>query len=334
MDRQNMAFLIPEGVLVVDVEAHKGGLEQVDHLRDTHGIDIFKTFHTRTGKGGVHAYYKYEGKSRPAKGYLEQYDAIEIKGPGEMVTIPPAVSQEGKAYSFGSISMAKSYIKSVPAKARGMFFEQNKEAKSGRPKEKMEVRQGDTKLLKYLLNFLNPEEFRAHHEWVKIMLSCHDLAKGEKEGRDIFVEWCVSDEMYKDDAKKIKARWDATKEDDRKEKKITYRTLLFHAIKRGAKVDHNATKLVVEMLDSHFEFCSIKETQVQLVKFIDGGYNPLQNLEKRMIGDQAWHLLTNGAINVILGFIHHRSGIFQERFTTVKIQEICEKNKRSIFKYA
>ncbi len=82
----------PSGLLVVDVDVDRGGLETLAALEAQHGR-LPDTMRVRTGSGGLHLYFKWEAGLANSKDKLGP--GIEVKGTGQMVVAPPSVSAKG-----------------------------------------------------------------------------------------------------------------------------------------------------------------------------------------------------------------------------------------------
>jgi hypothetical protein len=64
---------------------------------------------------------------------------------------------------------------------------------------------------------LDPLDYRAHDDWLRLMMSCHAAGIDREE----FIEWSTSDPLYVGDAQDIGRRWDSLRADGG----ITARTL-------------------------------------------------------------------------------------------------------------
>lgn len=84
------------GVVVLDVDAKNGGIENLDLLEDKHG-KLPVTLIVQTGGGGLHYYFKYpEGGLKCSAGKLAV--GIDIRGDGGYVVVPPSNHQSGNEY--------------------------------------------------------------------------------------------------------------------------------------------------------------------------------------------------------------------------------------------
>ena len=83
-------------VLVLDVDAGKGGLEAVESLQAQHGQ--LETRIARTGGGGLHFYFTYpDGVWGNRAGFLP---GLDIRGEGGYVIAPPSSHQSGGSYGW------------------------------------------------------------------------------------------------------------------------------------------------------------------------------------------------------------------------------------------
>lgn len=100
----NIGTGIPISMMVVDVDAKKGGLETLFDLEQTEGVP--ETLSALTGGGGLHLYLLHPG------GALRQ--GTDILGPGldtripgkGYTVLPPSVHESGRAYEWYDESTA------------------------------------------------------------------------------------------------------------------------------------------------------------------------------------------------------------------------------------
>jgi hypothetical protein len=327
----NFAVAIPENVVVIDVEVRKGGLAQVEELRKN-GVDILKTYHHYTGADGIHAFYRVPPNKdiRVFKGFLKNYDAIEIVGAGKSITIPPSVHYKTqKPYRAGGLKQHNSSIQFLPDEAVNIFFEL-----VGAPETQM-IEGRDTSNLAEYLSFLPITEYRAYDEWRNILFAVHHFVNGDESGLKTFIAWCTADEKYRDSADAISELWRAVPAERNKAGAaalITYKTLYYNVLKHGGRIKTSAEKLADEILRVHFEFISTVENDGEYVRSKTGTKDVFENSPKEKIGAADWTRLTNGVLARIQGFIFDKSGIVRPNFIEMRIRDRLEANRVSIFK--
>ena len=83
---------LESGVVVVDVDAHKGG--------SVEGLDLPTTVTARSGGGGLHYYFRCpEGGLKNSAGKLAEH--VDVRGDGGQIVLPGSVHPEtGKNYSW------------------------------------------------------------------------------------------------------------------------------------------------------------------------------------------------------------------------------------------
>jgi hypothetical protein len=339
ISRFNYAFLIPEKLCIVDVEVHKGGLKQVDKLKAV-GVNLLDTYHNLTGREGIHSFYKVKKNQKIPHGYSDNYDAIEILGPGKLVTIPPSIHITGKAYVKGSIKPLKKNIDPFPEKILKIFKYDKKEKVDVEPGKENHtgVLQAKIDELKNYLAYLDSTDFGTYTEWVKLLFASYDLTKGDIRGLQIFKEWSMQDPSYSSAGQKIKKLWDQVKKikEDKEDPRnlITWKTLAYVAGKAGAKIKINLGRLIDEILYNSFTFVSTIENDGEYVRDIREHQDIFKNTPTEKIGTEKWIRLTEGVQARIMGFIFDESGITKNDFVIMRIKDRLERNRVSIFKAA
>ena len=95
------------GLVVLDVDAAKGGKESLARLEATHG-SFLSTLTVETGGGGLHLYLAHPGgRVRNSEGKLGA--GLDVRGDGGFVVAPPSVHRSGQRYRWtpGSSEMAQ-----------------------------------------------------------------------------------------------------------------------------------------------------------------------------------------------------------------------------------
>jgi Primase C terminal 2 (PriCT-2) len=84
--------------------------------------------------------------------------------------------------------------------------------------------------LTQVLAGLDIQKFNGQHDdWLRLMMACHHTTGGAACSE--FIEWCVGDVDYADDAEIIDNRWDSLNE--KMTDGISYRTLNYILCKHG-----------------------------------------------------------------------------------------------------
>jgi len=336
--KYNYAFLIPENIAIIDVEAHKGGLAQVDKLKEE-GIDLLNTYHNYTGQEGIHAYYKLRKGQKIPHGYSNNFDAIEILAPGKLITIPPSIHISGKSYRKGAHEPLKKNVKSFPAQLLKIFdYEKKDKEDNTQPVDPGNIVQGKIDELKNYLAYLDPCEFNTYREWVRLLFASYDLTKGDARGKLLFTEWSMKDPRYKNDGAKIRKLWDQVKKikEDKEDPRnlITWKTIAYIAGKAGAKLKVNVGRLVDEILKNSFSFISTVENDGEYVRDTRENRDIFKNHPKEKILNNQWVRITDGVLNRLMGFVFDESGIVKNDFITMRVKDQLERNRVSIFKAA
>lgn len=334
IDNYNYAIVIPDDLVIVDVEATKGGLDQLKKLSK---FKLKSTYHNITGRDGIHLFFK-KGNIKIPHGYAENFPGIEFLGPGKMVTIPHSIHHKtNRPYKAGRIKPLKSNIKKFPEEMLKLFNFNSVDDEPEKAKQKLILQNKFDELKTYLL-YIDPHDFRDFNKWVKLLFSAYDLTKGDARGFELFYEWSRKDEKYKNDRAKIKNLWDKVKKikQDKNDKRnlITWKTIAYIAGKAGAKIRVNAGRLIDEILTNNFEFISAIENDGEYCRYIGEKINLFKNSPKEIITGVEWVRLTEGVLARIQGFVFDQSGIHKNDFVTMRIKDKMEHKRISIFKGA
>ncbi len=90
----NWAIATGEGLVVIDIDPRNGGMTTWQALCREHDFRP-NTLAVKTGSGGVHYYFRFDGK---VKGKLGQ--GIDVKAEGGYVLVPPSRHASGQAYEW------------------------------------------------------------------------------------------------------------------------------------------------------------------------------------------------------------------------------------------
>lgn len=182
-----------------------------------------------TGSGGLHVYMtKPAGASTVDS--LPDFPGVEFKSLGRQVVAPGSVHPDTLGtYAWASVP-EDLWLGAEPAPEALV-------ALIRRPDSAPATGGGehDQEELAGMLAHLDPEDFRDHDDWLRLMQACHHATAGD--GRQEFVDWCTGDPEFADHGTLIGMRWDSLHADNAGSR-VTYRTL--HKIMR----DHGAGEAV------------------------------------------------------------------------------------------
>jgi hypothetical protein len=88
---------IQSGLVVLDVDAAHGGVENLAALEDRHG-ELPATLEAITGGGGRHLYFGHPGGFVPNRVAIEP--GLDLRGDGGYVVVPPSVHPSGRPYAW------------------------------------------------------------------------------------------------------------------------------------------------------------------------------------------------------------------------------------------
>lgn len=104
-DIQSVGFVIPENIVVVDVDNHNGdntGFTSLLKLQQDYSLDfVFNPpYSVNTANNGKHLYYKIKEKyiGKTISNCLANYPCIEFKSKKRQVVIPESTAENGKIY--------------------------------------------------------------------------------------------------------------------------------------------------------------------------------------------------------------------------------------------
>lgn len=85
------------GVVVLDIDADKGGFASLDDLQAEHE-QLDDTFTVNTGGGGRHLYFRHPGPTIGNRGGMRP--GLDFRGDGGYVVAPPSNHQSGRSYEW------------------------------------------------------------------------------------------------------------------------------------------------------------------------------------------------------------------------------------------
>lgn len=100
LDNIGMVTGEPSGVIVLDVDANKGGWESLKKLEEKYG-PVPETLRSVTGNGGAHFFFA-RPKDRPVRNGAGIYGlpGLDVRGDGGYVVVPPSTLSPDKAYQW------------------------------------------------------------------------------------------------------------------------------------------------------------------------------------------------------------------------------------------
>jgi hypothetical protein len=231
----NIGARIPDDWVVIDIDPRNGGDEGFAKLCEDFGLDPDAWPCQRTGSGGRHYFLRKpagvklldtlqhdEDPEQPNEFDPRRYAGVEFKSVGRQIVAPGSRHPNGKLYKWERDNLADA--PDVPAGLLGAIARPVREASEGgghiTPAR-----------LAAALEGLNPEKFRAHDDWLQLMMACHHATGGE--GRQEFVAWSTADPEYADAADEIGHRWDSLHAD--RDEGVTVASLNRHLVKAERK---------------------------------------------------------------------------------------------------
>lgn len=189
--------------LVVDVDPRNldGGLPAMPAALAALGIDPDLFPRVATGGGGIHLYMRKPADIAVVDS-LRGAAGVEFKTTGRQVVAPGSLHPSGRPYVWvsgqddlwlgapgASEALLRRIRKPIGQPAAGLT--------GVHPPEEIEA----------ILARLDPERFRDHDRWLKLMMACHHASAGE--ACEEFVAWSAGDPLYADDGNEVAYRWDS-----------------------------------------------------------------------------------------------------------------------------
>ena len=214
----NVGVRLRTGDLVIDVDPrnYENGIDSFERFKDDFRTHFLHCPAVETGSGGLHIYMK-KPDNVAVKDSLPEYPGIEFKTFGRQVVAAGSIHPDThRLYEWDWTRPDLSKIVDAPATLI---------ARIARPKSigSLVGGQYDQNELAKMLDELNPQDFREHDRWLKLMQACHHATGGD--GRHEFIEWCTRDPHYADHGGQVGRRWDSLHADSTGPR-VTYRTLI------------------------------------------------------------------------------------------------------------
>ncbi|WP_417267101.1 bifunctional DNA primase/polymerase [Celeribacter baekdonensis] len=178
--------------------------------------DLYST--VETGSGGLHIYMTKPEDVSTRDSLNDQFPGIEFKTVGRQVVAPGSIHPDSqKTYTwkantpeldaFGAEAAPKALVDLIRRPSGSV-------ATGGGEHDQEELAQ--------MLEYLDPEDFSDHDDWLTLMQACHHATAGD--GRQEFIDWCTQDPEYADHGGLIGLRWDSLHADT-DGARVTFRTL-------------------------------------------------------------------------------------------------------------
>ena len=196
VDKVNACGFVLKNVLVIDVDAHRGGIEALERLSIDIDYNIFKECPTcvRSGYNGFHYYFKFLTLPQGVKirRSLNNYSGLEFKtdqiiAPGSKIlkkyyekkfgkeNLPPHVGEYW--YVKGSVFS----LINIPQKLLKLLIYDISTVKNVKINEPLKK-----------FHTLNPKNFREYDQWISLLFAVKEAGISF----DDFNTWCEQDTKY------------------------------------------------------------------------------------------------------------------------------------------
>lgn len=247
----NLGWLIPDNVLVFDVDTKNAGDQSFLNLQEDLGIKI--PINCVTPTKGTHTYYAWEGKA-PFK--MKQYPGIDLLRKGRQVLIP-GCTIDGVLYNT---HMTSPQLYAMPDELRAVITSTQPTTTSTDEDEKLRgILSPDD--LRTALSKMAAEEYREYSKWFSLMAACHHST--DAEGMVEFIDWSTKDAQHSSAASDIEMMWEKLGQYEGEQ--YTVRTLL-HLMKSDGLDDR---WIRARLNPSNFEVIESGDTEQQYMKKID-----------------------------------------------------------------
>lgn len=218
----NVGVRLRPGDLVIDYDPRNDpsrGEEptSLSELMLWSGVDPTDWPTVKTGSGGLHIYL-----TKPADvailDSLKEFPGVEFKTVGRQVVAPGSVHPCGNHYTW--VSGSEDLWLDVPRVPETLFDMARRPITSASGSAEAGVYTAEE--LAEMLKVLDPQDFRDHDDWLKLMMACHHATAGG--GLAEFVDWSTSDPEYADATGQIEQRWDSLRA-DQDSPRVTFKTL-------------------------------------------------------------------------------------------------------------
>lgn len=88
------------GLVVIDLDPARGGLETWAAVCGEYGVNAFATQRSRTGSGGLHLLYRAPAGLTLRNSADKLGPGVDVRGKGGYIVLPPSVHPNGNTYSW------------------------------------------------------------------------------------------------------------------------------------------------------------------------------------------------------------------------------------------
>lgn len=188
----NYGIRLKDGDMVIDVDKRNGGDET------KLGFDIRAFPAVDTPGPGIHGYGRCVAGVTYRKNHPD-FPGIDFQTNGSYVLGPECTHPNGGRYLYDIFSRKfdKPHFPAEILKVLEVHKTENPRSSET----------WDVSRLELVLSQLDVYKFNNHDDWFKLMCACHEATAGE--GVDAFIQWSVQDELYSDDERIIRKRWES-----------------------------------------------------------------------------------------------------------------------------
>jgi P4 family phage/plasmid primase-like protien len=196
----NVGFVIPENMIVIDVDPRNGGEDSYRRLlRDTGLPELCNSYPcVLTGGKGLHIYGRITRSHEKIAVHNPQYPGIDIKKFGGYVVTAGSKHESGNKYDVLLDVLPPVFYNGLldvfSRQSRGRPINDNNQSAEWTPEQ-----------LAAHLALLPIEQYRSNDAWFTILAAAHTATRGA--GLPEFLKWSLSDPEYADHGNQISARW-------------------------------------------------------------------------------------------------------------------------------
>lgn len=206
-DGGNVGVRLTASQLVVDVDPRNfgsttDGVDPFSELVLSLGLDPTGWPCVETGSGGWHFYLTKPEDASVVDG-LPDYPGVEFKTIGRQVVAAGSLHPStGRLYEWDFLSAALAEAPAAPDALLDLIARPSAPAGALNGGGEYSADQ-----IARMLSALDPEEFRDHDEWFRLMLACHHASAGAAKAE--FLSWSARDPEYADRSEEVGRRWDS-----------------------------------------------------------------------------------------------------------------------------